>query len=52
MAKKVNKKAFKFVLSQIWCTVRGVKFKELNDNVWLFEFEEEDDMRRVLDGRP
>jgi hypothetical protein len=52
MAKKVNKEAFKSVLSQIWCTVRGVKFKELNNNVWLFEFKEEDDMRRVLDGRP
>jgi hypothetical protein len=27
-------------------------FKELDDNIWLFEFEDGDDMRRVLEGRP
>jgi hypothetical protein len=52
MAKRVNKDAFKDVLTRIWRTRRGVIFKELDDNIWLFEFEEEDDMRRVLDGRP
>jgi hypothetical protein len=29
-----------------------VVFKELDDNIWLFEFEEVDDLRRVLEGRP
>jgi hypothetical protein len=52
MGKKVNKEAFKTVLSRIWRTIQGVIFKELDDNVWLFEFEDESDMRRVLEGRP
>lgn len=50
--KLVNKEAFKSVLSRVWQTIRGMIFRELNDNVWLFEFEDEVDMRRVLDGRP
>lgn len=50
--KTVNKEAFKTVLSRVWRTVRAVIFQELSDNVWLFEFEDEFDMRRVLDGRP
>jgi hypothetical protein len=40
------------LLSIIWRTIRGVTFKELNDNIWPFEFEEVDDMRKVLEGRP
>jgi hypothetical protein len=52
MAKKVNKEAFKVLLTRIWRITRGVIFKELVDNIWLFEFKEMDDMRRVLDGRP
>jgi hypothetical protein len=28
-----------------------VKFKELKDNIWLFEFSDDGDKRRVLDGR-
>lgn len=27
-------------------------FKEVQDNVWLFEFLEIEDKKRVLDGRP
>ena len=52
MAKKVNREAFKGVLTRVWRTMKGVIFKELDDNIWLFEFEAVDDMRRVLDGRP
>jgi hypothetical protein len=29
-----------------------VVFKELQDNLWLFEFDEEDDKNRVMAGRP
>jgi hypothetical protein len=52
--KKVNKEAFKTVLSQIWRTVRSVTFKEIQDNVWVFEFENVyvDDKKRVMGGRP
>jgi hypothetical protein len=52
MAKKMKKEAFKVALTRVWRTTRGVIFKELDDNIWLFEFEEVDDMRRVLEGRP
>jgi hypothetical protein len=52
MTKKVNKDAFKAMLIRIWRITRRVIFKELDDNIWLFEFEEVDDLQRVLDGRP
>jgi hypothetical protein len=50
--KNVNQEAFKTVFSNIWRIVGSVKFKELQDNIWLFEFSNEGDKRRVLDGRP
>jgi hypothetical protein len=31
---------------------RGVKFKDLKDNVWLFEFSDLADKRRIMEGRP
>lgn len=52
MEKRYNKEAFKSVLSKLWRSEGGVNFKELQDNLWLFEFAEEEDKRRVLDGRP
>jgi hypothetical protein len=50
--KRTNKEAFQSVLSQIWRIRGGVVFKEIQENLWLFEFEKEDDMRRVKEGRP
>jgi hypothetical protein len=50
--KNVNQEAFKSVFSSIWRIVGSVKFKELKDNIWLFEFSDDGDKRRVLDGRP
>ncbi|XP_059446486.1 uncharacterized protein LOC132178037 [Corylus avellana] len=50
--KRTNQEAFKQVLSKIWRTRRGVIFKEVQDNLWIFEFEEDGDKRRVLEGRP
>jgi hypothetical protein len=47
-----NKEAFKTVLSRIWCLARSMVLKELQDNLWLFEFDEEDDKNRVVAGRP
>ena len=49
---RVNKEAFRSVLSQIWRTSGFVVFKEVQDNIWLFEFAELDDKKRVLNGRP
>ena len=40
------------MLSRIWRLVGHVTFKEIFDNVWLFEFMDEKDKRRVLEGRP
>ena len=50
--RRVNKDAFRTVLSQIWRTVGSVVFKEVQDNIWFFEFIEKEDKERVLEGRP
>jgi hypothetical protein len=50
--KVVNKEAFQTVLSRLWRTVEGVVFKEVQDNMWLFEFTDEEDKKRVMAGRP
>jgi hypothetical protein len=50
IAKKVDNEAFKVVLTRVWRTTRGVIFKELDDNIWLFEFEKVDDMREFWKG--
>jgi hypothetical protein len=50
--KNTNKGAFKIVLMQIWRMVGWVDFKELQDNLWLFEFMKESDKQRVLAGWP
>jgi hypothetical protein len=36
--KKLNKEAFKSFLLRIWRTTGRVFFKEIQDNLWLFEF--------------
>lgn len=50
--KKYNKEAFKTVLSKLWRVVGRVTFRELHDNLWLFEFSDGEDKRRVMEGRP
>jgi hypothetical protein len=50
--RQVNKEAFRNVLSQLWRTVGSILFKEVQDNIWLFEFTDKDDKDRVLEGRP
>jgi hypothetical protein len=50
--RSVNQEAFKTVFSNIWRIVGSVKFKELKDNIWVFEFSDDRDKMRVLDGRP
>jgi hypothetical protein len=50
--RKINKEAFKTIMSCIWRTVGVVIFKEVQDNIWLFEFVERSDKERVLAGRP
>jgi hypothetical protein len=50
--KKLNKEAFKAILLRIWRPVGTVLFKEVQENLWLFEFEEEADKQKVMAGRP
>lgn len=50
--RKVNKEAFKNVLSRIWRILGTVVFNEVQDNVWVFEFDDIDDKKREMEGRP
>lgn len=50
--KKVNKEAFKSVLSRIWRTMGFVVFSEVQDNVWVFEFADVEDKKMAMEGRP
>ena len=50
--RQVNKEGFTTILSRIWRLVGKVVFKELQDNMWLFEFLEGVDKERVMEGRP
>jgi hypothetical protein len=50
--KRINKKAFKTFLSRIWRLGGDLFCKEIQDNLWIFEFEKDSDRRRVLEGRP
>jgi hypothetical protein len=50
--KQVHKEGFKTALSRIWRLVEEVTFKELQDNMWLFEFSNLVDKERVMAGRP
>jgi hypothetical protein len=50
--KRVNRDGFITVFKRIWRTVGEVEFKEIQPNVWIFEFSKETDKVRVLKGRP
>jgi hypothetical protein len=50
--KTINREAFQSVMSTVWRTSGGVKFQALKDNVWIFEFSDLADKRRVMEGRP
>lgn len=52
VAKKIYRDAFKALLLRIWRIEGRLYFNEIHDNLWLFEFSEESNKRRVLDGRP
>jgi hypothetical protein len=50
--KRINKEAFKTLNTHIWRLVGDMFFKEIQDNLWVFEFEDDSDRRKVLEGRP
>jgi hypothetical protein len=50
--RRIQKEAFKTLMTRLLKTVEAVAFKELHDNLWLLEFSNVDDKRRVMEGRP
>lgn len=52
MMKKIIKDTFKALMVRIWRVEGSVFFKEIQDNLWLFEFSEEADKQKVLEGQP
>jgi hypothetical protein len=50
--KQINKDALGSLMTNLWKVKGRVVFKELQENMGLFEFSEGDVKRRVLDGRP
>jgi hypothetical protein len=50
--RRIQKEAFKTLMSRLWKTVEAVTFKEIQDNLWLLEFPNREDKGRVLEGRP
>jgi hypothetical protein len=50
--RRIQKEAFKTLMSRLWKTAEAVTFKEIQDNLWLLEFPNREDKGRVLEGRP
>ncbi|XP_042942840.1 uncharacterized protein LOC122277023 [Carya illinoinensis] len=50
--KFINKEAFKVTMTKIWKCDSWVQFTEVGSNKFLIEFNLEEDMKRVIAGRP
>ncbi|XP_062145994.1 uncharacterized protein LOC133853965 [Alnus glutinosa] len=50
--RRVQKEAFQIMMSRLWQTLASVTFKEIHDNLWLLEFANESDRRRIKEGKP
>jgi hypothetical protein len=50
--KRINRDSFVRVFKRIWRIDGEVVFKEVQPNVWMFEFSQEGDKQHVLAGRP
>ncbi|XP_042983200.1 uncharacterized protein LOC122312612 [Carya illinoinensis] len=50
--KGVNNEAFRVTMSQIWRLQGWVRFKDLNEQCFLIEFQQIQDKERVLSSRP
>lgn len=51
-ASKINKEAFRSVLTCLWRPLGNVGFKEIQDHLWIFEFSDIADKEKVLRGWP
>ncbi|XP_041009344.1 uncharacterized protein LOC121253392 [Juglans microcarpa x Juglans regia] len=50
--KVVNKEAFKNTMTKIWRIERWIQFYEVGFNMFLIEFNKEEDRQCVINGRP
>ncbi|XP_042950139.1 uncharacterized protein LOC122282255 [Carya illinoinensis] len=50
--KGVNNEAFRNTIAQVWRLEGWVRFKDLNDQCFLIEFQKVQDKEKVLSGRP
>ncbi|XP_041016155.1 uncharacterized protein LOC121258677 [Juglans microcarpa x Juglans regia] len=50
--KKINKDAFKNTLLKVWKACVGVKIHEVGDNLYVFEFQTEEDLNKIWGGQP
>jgi hypothetical protein len=50
--KKVNREAFRSLLTRLWKPLGRITFKEIQHRIWLFEFSDAGDRDKVLLGRP
>ncbi|XP_042969037.1 uncharacterized protein LOC122301714 [Carya illinoinensis] len=50
--KGVNNEAFRNTMTQVWRLEGWVRFKDLNDQCFLIEFQKMQDKEKVLSGRP
>jgi len=49
--RRVQKEALRALMTRLWKTLEGVAFTELHDNLWLLEFSNLADKRRIKEGR-
>ncbi|KAG2674102.1 hypothetical protein I3760_13G120100, partial [Carya illinoinensis] len=53
MAEKIiNKEAFKSTMAKIWRCTSWIQFSEVGPNKFLVEFNSDQDLKRVIEGRP
>lgn len=50
--KRVNREAFRTMLTRLWKPSSSITFKEVHDRLWIFKFSDLEDKDRVLLGRP
>jgi hypothetical protein len=50
--KKLNNEAFKAILLRIWRLAGRILFREIQENLCLFEFEDAEDKKKVMAGCP
>lgn len=50
--KNIDKEAFKTTMQNVWKPKGRIQFKEVGDNLFIIEFQHEQDNQKVKKGRP